>query len=362
MDRRRLLQMGALAFAAAPLSRAFAQAPAAPRFYLDAYSRNLQWARTPQELAKAVLDLGLTSVDLSIAPYPGHVDPAKVATDLPVFVNGLKAMGISVRTVTTDLTGADSPNAETVLAAVATAGIGSYTWSGAPYDDAQPYAPQMEALKARFAKLAALNLKYKLKGLYQPRPGAAGSLFVDLLPIMSAFDPRYMAFRYDTATLLQTRPENVVRHLRMGARYIGALALNDAAVNLEFPKWQQGRFTDAPEMLTLPNGGGDNTGNAGGDWLAYGGGGRPLPYPLPRHAGRHRDDRPDLDRQGPQGHRLRRSRRMPGRVRPRRRRARRGQDIPAPAGGRRAAQARPHHRGAGLPGALRPEGRAARLP
>ena len=279
MDRRRLLQLGALTLAAAPLGKALAQAPAAaPRFYLDAYSRNLQWARTPQDLGKAVLDLGLTSVDLNIAPYPGHVDPAKVATELPAFVNGLKAMDLTVRSVTTNITGPDTPYAEAILAAASAAGIGYYTWSGAPYDDNQPYAPQMDALRSRFARLAALNQKYRIKGLYQPRPGAAGSLFVDLLPVMQAFDPRFMAFRYDTAALLQAQPQNVVRHLHMGGRYIGAVALNDAAVNLEFPKWQQGRFTDAPEMLTLPNGGGDNTGNAGGDWLAYGGGGRPLPY------------------------------------------------------------------------------------
>lgn len=282
MHRRAILQLATAAIAAGwSGGKARAEATsAAPAFTLDACSRNLQWRRSPQELAKAVADLGLATVDLNIAPYPGHVDPAKARTDLPAFVRALRDSGVGVRTLTTPITGADTPHAEEILAAAAESGATSYTWSGAPYDEAQPYAAQLAALRARFGKLARLNEKHGIKGLYQPQAGAAGSLFVDLLPVMQDFDPKWMAFRYDTAALLQTSSANVVRQLRMGGPYIGAIALNDAAVDLEFPKWRQGHFTDAPEILKHPDGGGDNTGNAGGDWLAYGGGGRPLPYHL----------------------------------------------------------------------------------
>lgn len=282
MDRRDLLRLGAFTLGAAPFAaKAVAQTPAAPApaaFYLDAYSRNLQWRRTPQDLAKAVTDLGLHSVDLTIAPYPGHIDPAQVRTQLPAFVKALAAYGVEVRTVTTQITSADGSDVEPILGAIAQAGIGSYTWGPVPYDEGRPYAAEMSALKARFAKLARLNEKHRLKGLYHPAFGSAGDLFVDLLPVLQGLDPRHTAVRYDTAVLLQTRPENVVRHLKMGAPYIGAIAIKDAALDLEFPKWEQGRFVGSPELLTLPNGGGDNTGEAGGDWFAYGGGGRPLPY------------------------------------------------------------------------------------
>ena len=282
MDRRDLLRLGAFTLAAAPFAtRAMGQTPTAPApaaFHLDACGRNLQWCRTPEDLAKAVTDLGLDSVDLGIGAYPAHVDAGEVTTQLPAFVKGLAASGVQVRTVTTQITGADSPGAEAILGAIAGAGIGSYTWGPVPYDDGDPYAAETSALKARFSKLARLSEKHRLKGLYQPAFGAAGSLFVDLLPVLQGLDPRHTAVRYDTAVLLQTRPENVVRHLRLGAPYIGAVAIKDAALDLEFPKWQQGRFVGSPEVLTLPNGGGDNTGNAGGDWFAYGGGGRPLPY------------------------------------------------------------------------------------
>lgn len=283
IDRRKLLEAGAAALAVSAVAgRAGAQtrSPVAPAaaagFRLDAYSKNLQWIRTPAELAEAVRELGLSSIDLNVAAYPGHVDPAKATTDLPAFVSALKAAGVETRAVTLPITGPDG--AESLLAATAAAGVRYYSWSGAPWDDRQPYTAQMASLKTRFGALARLNRKYRLKGLYQPRGEAAGVLFAELMPVLQTVDPQLMGVRYDTAALLQTRPELMVRQLKMAGPYIGGMALNDAAVDLEFPKWQQGHFTDAPELLTRPNGGGDNLGNAGGDWLAYGGGGRPLPY------------------------------------------------------------------------------------
>ena len=85
--------------------------PPTGKFPLDVYSRSFQWLRTPEDVAKAVTEIGLQRVDLTVMPYPGHVDLAKVKTDLPPFVNGLKQNGITVSTITCPITDADSPNA-----------------------------------------------------------------------------------------------------------------------------------------------------------------------------------------------------------------------------------------------------------
>jgi hypothetical protein len=72
-----------------------------------------------------------------------------------------------------------------------------------------------------------------------------------------------------------------VIQLRAGAAYIGAVALNDAVVKLELPVWNDGAFTGTPQQLVGASmGGGDNLGKDGGDPMAIGGGGRPLPYHL----------------------------------------------------------------------------------
>ena len=283
MDRRELLQLGAATLAASSLAKtAFAQnaATQAAGFPLDVYSKHLQWARTPQEVAKAVIDTGLHSIDLTVLPYPGHVDPAKAKSDLPAFANTMKQNGVTVRAITCAITDADSPNAEAILDAASSAGIHHYSWSGFTYDAAQPYAPQLDALKPRVAKLQKLNQKYGMKALYQPKMGAGnvGSLFVDFLSVLQGFDPKFVAFRYDTAALLQASNQNFVAHMRLGAPYIGGVAINDAVVRLELPTWDQSSFEGDPRQLLAPSGGGDNAGNAGGNADAIGGGGRALPY------------------------------------------------------------------------------------
>jgi L-ribulose-5-phosphate 3-epimerase len=297
MNRRELLQFGTATLAAAALARkaqgqaARATAPTAAqsvvpppkptgKFPIDVYSRDLQWLRTPKDVAQAVTDIGLKSVDLTVMPYPGHVDPAKVKTDLAPFVNGLKQNGIAVTAITCPITDADSPNAEAILAAASSVGIHYYSWGGFQYDQTKPYQPQLDALKPRVAKLAKLNQKYGMKALYQPRAGAGnvGTAFFDLLDVLRSFDPRYVSFRYDTGNLLQASPDTLATQLRLGAAYIGGVALNDAVVKLDLPVWHDGAFVGDPQSAAGQGAGGDNTGRSGGNPLAIGGGGRPLPY------------------------------------------------------------------------------------
>lgn len=296
MDRRELLQLGITTITAATAAKAgFAQsAPpatqvAAPspapsgKFPLDVYSRSLQWLRTPQEVAKAVAEIGLQNIDLTVMPYPGHVDPSKVKADLPPFVKGLKQDGIEVAAITCPITDADSPNAEEIVGTASSLGIHYYSWGGFVYDESKPYQPQLDALKPRVSKLAKLNEKYGMKALYQPRAGSGnvGAAFFDFLEVLRNFDPRFVSFRYDTGSLLQATPQTLVIQLRLGTPYIGAVALNDAVVRLELPVWNDGAFTDAPQSLVGASmGAGDNLGKDGGDPLAIGGGGRPLPYHL----------------------------------------------------------------------------------
>jgi sugar phosphate isomerase/epimerase len=296
MNRRELLQLGTATLAATALAETAssqgapaAAGPPAPRltpsgkFPLDVYSRSLQWLRTPGDVAKAVTDIGLQTVDLTVMPYPGHVDPAKVKTDLPLFVNGLKMNGITVSAITCPITDADSPNAEAILGTASALGIRYYSWGGFRYDDRQAYQPQLDALKPRVSKLAKLNEKYGMRALYQPQAGAenVGAAFFDFLEVLRNFDPRFVSFRYDTGSLLQATPQTFVMQLRLGAPYIGGVALNDAAVTLDLPVWKDGPFEGRPEQLVGVNSSsGDNVGTDGGTPLAIGGGGRPLPYYL----------------------------------------------------------------------------------
>jgi L-ribulose-5-phosphate 3-epimerase len=288
MNRRDLLRLGTATLTAAALSKVSlsqtappAQGRATPsgQFLLDVYSRSLQWLRTPQEVTQAVIDTGARSIDLTVMPYPGHVDPTKVKTDLPPFVKTLQSGGVTVSAITCPITDAASPNAEEIIGTASSLGIRHYSWSGFPYQEAQAYQAQLDALKPRVARLAKLNEKYNAKALYQPRQGEVGSVFFDFLDVLRNFDPRLVGFRYDTGLFLQATAQNAGLQLRLGAPYIAGIALNDAVVKLDLPRWNDGAFTGSPkDLVGASMGSGDNIGTDGGDPLAIGGGGRPLPY------------------------------------------------------------------------------------
>ena len=138
MDRREFLQIGATALAATTLApSALAQLAAAPtvkKLKVDAYSRHLQWLRTADEVAEATVEMGYDGVDITVRPYPGHVDPEKVATDLPPFVNSIRKHGLQVVTITSPITDADSPNAEKILGTASQLGLTHYWWGTFRYE------------------------------------------------------------------------------------------------------------------------------------------------------------------------------------------------------------------------------------
>jgi hypothetical protein len=108
MQRRAFLQTGMEAMLAMTAGQALsAQTTAASptkKLKVDAYSRHLQWLRTADEIAEAVVEMGFDGLDITVRPYPGHVDPQKVAQELPPFVNTIRKHGLQVRTITCPIT------------------------------------------------------------------------------------------------------------------------------------------------------------------------------------------------------------------------------------------------------------------
>src|SRR6185437_10333390 len=138
MDRRELLGAGA-GLAGSMLARpAFAQASAPQKLKIDAYSRHLQWLRSADDVAQACIEMAFDGLDITVRPYPGHVDPEKVKTDLPPFVKAIRSHGLIVDKITTNISDADSPNAEAILDAASSLGIKHYWWGTYRYDLTKP--------------------------------------------------------------------------------------------------------------------------------------------------------------------------------------------------------------------------------
>jgi sugar phosphate isomerase/epimerase len=260
MHRREFIQMSmGLALAAEAATGAqfpgAQEAPAAPHvppahpLKIDAYSRHLQWLRTPDEVAEACIDMGFTGLDITVRPYPGHVDPTKVAQDLPPFVNTIRKHGIDVDMITAPITDADSPNAEEILATASSLGITHYWWGTFRYDTTQPVMEQLDALKPRVEKLVALNQKYKMKAMYHTYEGdrMVGAAIWDLLYVLKNFDPQYVSFHYDVGHMVVAGGGNTwALNLRAAGPYIGGVSAKDYVIKLDLGLSGGGPYAGQP--------------------------------------------------------------------------------------------------------------------
>lgn len=312
MNRRQLLHIGAALAASsagsaaaaktAPAKRASAgKAPSPPatpaKLKIDAYSRHLQWLRSPNEVAEAVLEMGYDGLDVTVRPYPGHVDPAKVATDLPPFVEAIRRNGLQVVTITCPITDADSPNAERILDTAASLGIHHYWWGTFRYDQSKPVMPQLEALKPRVAKLAALNAKYGMKAMYHTYSGAqmVGAAVWDLMHVLRNFDPAHVGLHYDIGHMTNAGGNGTwITNLRDAGPYVAGLSIKDSLFELDLPVEEGGPYTGTPEQLEARGAFGPNgpppaaaesvsgppagAGGPGRRQLGRGGGGQPNPW------------------------------------------------------------------------------------
>ncbi|HEY4077629.1 MAG TPA: TIM barrel protein [Rhizomicrobium sp.] len=254
MDRRELLSAGTAVIAANLLGGAAgAQTPAAAeKLKIDAYSRHLLWLKTPQEVAKACIDMAFDGLDITVRGQGGHVDPATVKTDLPKFVAVVRSTGLIVDTITTNISDADSPNAEAILDAAAQLGIRHYWWGTYRYDLTKPILPQIDALKPRVDKLSRLNEKYGMKAMYHnySGPGTVGNMIFDLLQVLQKFDPRWVSFHYDTGHAVEAGANGTWElAMRAAGPYIGGISFKDYLFKLDLPIDEGGPFTGTPEQL-----------------------------------------------------------------------------------------------------------------
>lgn len=145
------------------------------------------------------MEMGFDGLDVTVRPYPGHIDPTRVAHDLPLFVNAIRKQGVLVREITCPITDAESPNAEQILQTASSLGITHYWWGTFHYTPNKPIVQQLDELKPRVAKLAALNAKYKMTAMYHTNEGSAavGAAIWDLLYVLKNFDPAQVGFHYD---------------------------------------------------------------------------------------------------------------------------------------------------------------------
>jgi sugar phosphate isomerase/epimerase len=190
VSRRTLLAGSALLLGARSLL-------AKQKLKVTIFSKHLQFVQGA-ELAKTAAELGFDGIDITVRSK-GHIEPASVATGLPALVKQIRAHGLEVPMITTDIVDAETPFAEDLLKAASALGIRYYRFGAFKWDPKQNYAAQIQEFKPRLAKLADLNARYKMCAIYHTHSGVGlvGASIWDLHEIMRDLDPALVGINYD---------------------------------------------------------------------------------------------------------------------------------------------------------------------
>jgi sugar phosphate isomerase/epimerase len=198
-SRRKVLQAGA----ATILGSTFLQsAPSNPlsattKLKVAIFSKHLLFLRGAQ-LAQAASDMGFDGIDLAVRKG-GHVEPSRVSQDLPGLVALIRQQGLGVPMLTTDIVDSSTPYAENIVQCMSELDIHHYRWGGFKYTNDASIPAQLDSLKPRVAKLAALNARYKVGAMYHTHSGfdVVGAPIWDLHELLTGLDPAAVGVNYD---------------------------------------------------------------------------------------------------------------------------------------------------------------------
>jgi L-ribulose-5-phosphate 3-epimerase len=259
-SRRRFLSQLAAIGAAVPLARltttasaaepkkkatSAASAPVGPwtggPTVIHVFSKPLYWMRYAETaaLAKAA---GYGGIDYTVRVAQGHVLPEKVKEDLPRAVEAAHAAGLKVELITTEITSARDPHAETVLRTAAKLGVKSYRTGNFNYDPKLGVMGTLAKLKPALKELAALNQSLGLQGAIQNHAGPrVGGALWDLYELLRDIDPRGLGVQYDIRHAVVEGAQSWPVTLKLLAPWIKCTDLKDF-------KWEQ-----APGKATIEN-------------------------------------------------------------------------------------------------------------
>jgi len=183
--------------AAGALAGLAAEKPATPKICI--FSKHLQWLGM-QDAAAVAAEAGFDGIDITVRDG-GHVEPERVAADLPPAVEAVRQAGLEVPMITAGIVDVRSPHAEEILRTAGALGIRYYRWGDFPLDARKSIPAQIAAAKTPVRELAALNKQYGLCAMYHTHSGIGvlGASIWDLYLLLTDFDPNAVAVNFDLA-------------------------------------------------------------------------------------------------------------------------------------------------------------------
>jgi L-ribulose-5-phosphate 3-epimerase len=195
LNRRSFIQIAAGA-AALGVARPFEASQRDAGFHgsLCFFSKHLPRMNT-RELGHAVKGLGFDGVDLTVRPG-GHVDPKRVAIELPPFVEGIRHEGLAVPMITTDLLSDTDPVAQPTLETAARLKIPFYKPGYYRYQFVD-VRKELEAAGRQLRGLADLSRRHGMRLGYHNHAGYIGGPVWDFAPFIEPLEATTVGYYFD---------------------------------------------------------------------------------------------------------------------------------------------------------------------
>jgi sugar phosphate isomerase/epimerase len=200
LSRREFLQVSSAtaiagsALSAIPAAVALPQARGPFRGTLCLFSKAvppLNW----RELAQSAKQAGFGGIDLTVRSE-GHVLPERAEADLPKAVEAIRAEGLEVPMITTELVRADHPTAEPIMRTASRLSI-PFMKSGYYYYKLKNVLQERDEAGRQFRGLVELASKHQIQVGYHNHNHYVGASIWDMAAVIEPLDPRRCGYYFD---------------------------------------------------------------------------------------------------------------------------------------------------------------------
>ncbi|MFO7670879.1 MAG: sugar phosphate isomerase/epimerase family protein [Bacteroidales bacterium] len=194
--------------------------------YICIFSKHLHWLGFV-EMARLASEIGFTGIDLTVRKG-GHVLPENVKRDLPIAVEKIRAEGMEVPMITTEIIDSEDSLTRDILETAGKLGIGLYRPGWFSYKKGVPVADALSHARKQMSQLQVINQANHIAASYQNHAGlSVGSSGWDLLKMIDGLDPRWTGVQFDIRHAMVEGPDTWPVFLEILSPYINSLDIKD---------------------------------------------------------------------------------------------------------------------------------------
>ena len=169
-----------------------------------------------EDAAQVTAAAGLDGIDCPVRAG-GEILPQNAAEQLPQYAEALGRRKLQIKLLTTDITSANSPHADTVLRAAQKLGLQYYRFGFMTRDAGSSADSQISEVRARLKDLTALNKQFGCCTLLQNHSPSARTAYFggdlrELVRAVDGFDPAQIGVAFDIGHALVVHGDQWKQH------------------------------------------------------------------------------------------------------------------------------------------------------